>query len=109
MAVRPPRPRRPRRQPGRYRDLLVVLTASAVLVVFALRLALAALSVETWTVGWRVVALPTTPFVAPLKSVGYLARQPVGRLTLADLLVAAVLGSLALLSLAALPIRRERH
>lgn len=106
MAVRPPRQRRPRRPPGRLRDLVVTGIAALVLVLFGLRLALAALSIATWTLGWRVVDLATRPLVAPLGAFDVLDRTPVGRLTLADLLTALICAVLALLSLAALAVRR---
>ena len=106
MAVRPPRPRRPRRPAGRERDIALIIGASLVLVVFGLRIVLAALGVETWTTGWRLVATPTMPFVEPFETVDFLTHTPLGRLTLADMLVGSVVSMLMLMLLASLTIRR---
>jgi hypothetical protein len=91
------------------RDLAIIVLASSVLVLLVLRLAMAALDIATWTVGWRVVAAPTGPLVAPLESIEVLTRTPVGRMTLADVLASAVLGVLVMLMFASLTIRRGQH
>lgn len=106
MTVRPPRPRRVRRRSGRTRDWLLVVIASGLLVVFGLRVCMAALDVQTWTLGWRLVDLPTSPLVKPLASFDPLSATPLGRLTVADLLAAFVAFVVSLLLLASLTIRR---
>ena len=80
MALRLPRGPRPRRPAARRRDVLAACIAAAALVVFGLRVVMAALNVRTWTLGWRVINLPTAPFVGLARHLHPLARVEGGRL-----------------------------
>jgi hypothetical protein len=82
------------------------VVASAALVLFGLRVVLATLNVKTWTLGWRVVDLPTRLCVKPLLRIGVLQHTLLGRLTVADLLAALLAWLVAMLLLAALANRR---
>jgi hypothetical protein len=101
LALRLPRGPRPRRPAARRRDLLAASVAAAALVVFGLRIVMAALNVRTWTLGWRVINLPTAPFVGLARRLHPLAHVLVGHLTLADVLVAGLAWLAAMLVLAA--------
>jgi hypothetical protein len=106
VALRLPRGRPTLKRGGRQRDLLLSTIAAAAMVLFGLRVALAAFNVKTWTLGWRVVDLPTNLVVRPLVRVSALDRTLVGRLTLADLLAALLAWLIAMLLLATLANRR---
>lgn len=106
MTVRLPRGHVPRRPRGRNRDQLLCVAVSAVALVFGLRLIMAAFGIKTWTLGWRVVDLATGPVVAAFLRVPALRHTPVGRLTLADLVVALLAALAAMLVLASLANRR---
>jgi hypothetical protein len=106
VALRLPRGRPTLKRSGRQRDLILSTLAAAALVLFGLRVVLAALEVETWTLGWRVVNLPTNLVVRPLLRVGALERTLMGRLTIADVLAALLAWLAAMLLLATLANRR---
>jgi hypothetical protein len=82
------------------------VVVSAVAVAFGLRLIMAALSIKTWTLGWRVVDLVTAPVLEPFLRVPALRHPPLRHLTLADLLVALLAALAAMLVLATLANRR---
>jgi hypothetical protein len=106
VALRLPRGRPTLKRSGHQRDLILSTLAAAALVLFGLRVALAALDVKTWTLGWRVVNLPTNLAVQPLLRVSTLEHTLIGRLTLADVLAALLAWLVAMLLLATLANRR---
>ena len=106
MALRLPRGRRTPKRNGRQRDLALSVIAAAALVLFGLRVVLAGLGVATWTLGWRVVNVPTGVCVRPFLQISALRRTLVGRLELADLLAALLAWLVAMFLLAALANRR---
>jgi hypothetical protein len=106
VALRLPRGRPTIKRSGRQRDLALTTLAAAALVLFGLRVTLAALDVRTWTLGWRVVNGPTELVVRPLLRVHALERTLVGRLSLADVLAALLAWLAAMLLLATLANRR---
>lgn len=108
MALRPPEARRPRRQrrSGPVPEPVILLGASAVLVLLGLRVALAAIGIEEWTMTWRVVAAATLPLVKPFEPLEFLREPLVRRLTPAELLALLIFGSAALYALATLTVRR---
>ena len=64
------------------------------------------LNVATWTLGWRLVALPTALPVRVVERAAFLDRAIVGRFTFAEALVTVIAGIVALWLLAALTVRR---
>jgi hypothetical protein len=109
VALRPPearRPRRRRRAGGSIPEPLILVGASAVLVLLGLRIALAAIGIEEWTTAWQVVAVATFPLVKPFEPLAFLRDPVVRRLTPAELLALFIFGSAALYALATLTVRR---
>lgn len=106
MAIRPPRPPRPRRRPDRQRDLLVTGLASTLIVVFGLRFLSALAGVEPWTSAWRALDGPTGLVVEPLSRLPYFDTTLANRLTVADTVAFVVLATVSLLTLASLSLRR---
>ena len=106
MAIRPPRPPRRPRDQRPVRDWTIAGITSLVVVVVLLRVLMAASSVGTWTVTWRAVELPTQPVVSLLRQFEPLTRTPLGHLSIADILLAAVVGFVALTILSSVALRR---
>jgi hypothetical protein len=106
LALRLPRGRRNRPSPARRHDLVIALVAATALVVFGLRVIMAALNVRTWTLGWRVINLPTGPFVGLVERMHALSHVIVGHLSVADVLVALAAWLAAMLLLASAANRR---
>jgi hypothetical protein len=106
MTIRPPRPARRPRDQRPVRDWTIAILASLALVIMFLRLLLAAFDVGTWTVAWRVVELPTQPFITLLEQLQVLRHTPIGRVTIAELIFAIVVGVVALTTLSSTALRR---
>lgn len=108
MALRLPIPARNVRRPSRFRRTATIAAAALLLVALPLRIALAALSVATWTSAWTTVNYLTWPMVTPFRLVGPLDRTIGGNLVLADVVAFLVLGGVMLYMLAMLTVRRQR-
>ena len=106
MSIRPPRPARRPRDQRPVRDWTIASLAALGVVILLLRVLLAALDVGTWTLAWRVVALPTQPFIIVLEQLDVLQRTPVGRLSVAELILAIIVWVGALTMLSSVALRR---
>lgn len=107
MAIRPPRRIRQQRDAIRLRQYARVAAISLVVVVVGLRVLMAAVDVAPWTIAWRIVDLPTGLLVELPQRLEPLRRTPLGRLTVADLLLALVVGFGAMTLLSATALRRD--
>ena len=108
MSIRPPRQARPRRRATNQRDLAITFVASALIVLFGLRVVAALLGIAPWTAVWQVIAMPSDIIVSPVSRVPFLDSAVVSRLTVAEILAFAVVAGGALFALASLSLRRSR-
>lgn len=107
MSIRPPRRARQRRDALRLRQYARVAGISLVVVIVALRVLMASVDVAPWTIAWRIVDLPTGPLVELPQRITLLRQSPLGRLTIADLLLALMTCAVALTLLSASALRRD--
>lgn len=108
MSIRPPRQARPRVRPTNQRDLVITFVASALIVVFGLRVLAAFFGVAPWTAPWSVIALPTDIIVRPVARIPFLDGTVINRLTIAEILAFMIVAGGALFALASLSLRRSR-
>jgi hypothetical protein len=107
MAIRPPRAARRPRRTRLVRDLIVIGIVSTTMLLFGLRCFLAMFSIETWTATWNLVDLPTSLLISPLERVDAFAQTPIGDLTVATIVVTAIVFVAALVALGTLANRRD--
>lgn len=107
MAIRPPRATRRPRRTRFASDLTVIVIVATVVLLFALRLVMAAIGIETWTAAWRLIDLPTGLLVSPLENIDAFAQTPIGDVTVAAIVVSAVAFVAALIILGSLANRRD--
>jgi hypothetical protein len=88
------------------RDWTVATVTALAMVTVGLRVLLAAVGIGPWTVAWRVVELPTQPFISVLELGDILDRTLVGHLTIAEVIFATVTGIAALTILSSTALRR---
>ena len=87
---------------------MITFVASALIVLFGLRLLAALLGVAPWTAPWSVIAIPTDIIVLPLARIPFLDSTLVNRLTVAEILAFMIVAGGSLFALASLSLRRSR-
>jgi hypothetical protein len=107
MAIRPPRAARRPRRTQLVRDLVIITVVATAVLLFALRCLMSLLGIETWTAAWKLVDLSTGLVVSPLERVEAFAQTPIGDLSVATIVVSAVVFVVALVILATLANRRD--
>lgn len=107
MVIRPPRKTRNRHSRRHVRDVIAAVIVSALIVAFGLRLLMALLGVEPWSVAWEVVILPTDLLVDVLHNVDLLEQPLANRLTPAEVLAFVLVAFAGLTTLASIGLRRE--
>jgi hypothetical protein len=107
MTIRPPRAARRRHRSRFARDLVIITGVSATVVLFGLRCLMAIFGIDTWTVAWTAVDLPTGLFIGPLEQIDFLKRNAISNLTFATLLSTIAAGVVALVALGTLANERE--
>ena len=107
MAIRPPRAAHRQRRTRLVRDLVTIAIVSTVILLFGMRCILSLIGIETWTATWRLIDLPTGPFVTPLERLDAFAQTPVGDLTAATLAVSMVAFIASMIVLGTLANRRD--
>ena len=107
MAIRPPRAARRPRRTQLVRDLVIIAIVATVVLLFALRCVMSLLGIETWTAAWKLVDTSTGLVVSPLERIDAFAQTPIGELSVATVVVSAVVFVAALVTLATLANRRD--
>jgi hypothetical protein len=107
MAIRPPRAARRPRRTQLVRDLVIITIVATAVLLFALRCLMSLLGIETWTAAWKLVDTSTGLVVSPLERAEAFAQTPIGDLSVATIVVSAVVFVVALVILATLANRRD--